>query len=136
MKKFQPFKRLNRADIVRAFAAPHLTRQQTLEIVKQYMSDSPVPPAWSQPGVRGVFGKGVARMWARHLRHRPTGCYRDSQSGRWLHPAIQTAFDLGTSPEAMKMAGVLGHLEAAVKLQNQPVLPVGMLIMIDEYHNR
>lgn len=98
-KQSRPSKRLERADIVAAFSGPHLTRRETMELVQRYMGSAPVPPAWTLASVRGVFGQRVARRWARHLRHRPAGVYRDPDSGRWLHPVVQTAYDFGVSPE-------------------------------------
>lgn len=127
MKKFRQINRLNRADLIKAFSGPLLTRQETMEIVNRYMGASPVPPAWSYASVRGVFGKHVARLWAKRLRHRPAGVYRDAETGRVLHPVTQTAYDFGTTPEAMR--------EAAARLAREPrPLPEGMLIVLDEFH--
>lgn len=118
--------RLTRADLVKAFSGPAIPRQQTMEIVAQYMGNSPVPPAWSYAGVRGTFGKKAARMWAKKLRHRMPGVYRDPKSGRWLHPVVQSVYDFGTTPE--KLRSMADMLKAA------PVDAPKSLVVFDEYH--
>lgn len=134
MKRIRPLKRLNRADIVRAFSAPDLTRSETMSAVKRYMGDSLVPPAWSHASVRGVFGNRLARLWARRLRSRPAGTYRDAQTGRWVHPVVQTAYDFGTTPAKMAaMSAGAAQSDAEVGAS-----PVGMgkkpLLILDEYN--
>ncbi len=82
MKKFRQIHRLTRADLIKAFSVPQLAHQETMGIVNRYMGTSPVPPAWLYSSVQRVFGKRVARLWAKRLRHRPAGVYRDADTGR------------------------------------------------------
>lgn len=98
---------VTRARLIRALSAPGRSRKAVLEIVARYMGDSPVPPAWTLAGIRGVFGSRVAHEWARHIRHLSPAAYR-SKDRRWLHPVVQTAYDFGTTPEAMKAAQAAG----------------------------
>ena len=90
--------RLTLTDVRKAFTVASISTSERDAIVAKYMGNSPVPPSWSYVSVRGTFGKKVARIWARKLRHRPAGVYRDSESGRWLHPAVQTTYDFGITP--------------------------------------
>jgi hypothetical protein len=78
-----------------------MTRRETMDVVSRYMGTSPVPPAWTYAGVLGTFGKRIARLWARHLRHRLPGVYRDPQTRRYLHPVVQTVYDFGLTPEQL-----------------------------------
>lgn len=94
---------VTRARLIRALSTPGRSRKDVLEVVTRYMGDSPVPPAWSLASIRGVFGRRVAREWARHLRHLSPGAYR-GKDRRWLHPVAQTAYDFGSTPEAMETA--------------------------------
>lgn len=122
-------KRLTRGDLVRAFSDPSFSRKQTMEIVTRYMGNSTVPPAWSYAGVLGTFGKKVARLWAKKLRHRSAGVYRDQESGRWLHPIVQTVYDFGTTPEKLR------DLMADVKLQPSAEIPKAPFhVFMDEYY--
>lgn len=108
-RKWNPLRmpaRLTRSDLVRAFSGPSITKEETKSIVNRYMGDSPVVPAWSYASVRGVFGIKAARIWARKLRHRRPGVYRDAESGRWLHPAVQTAYDFGKTPDTLNLVDV------------------------------
>lgn len=90
---------VSRALLIRAFTSPERTRQETMDIVARYMGSSPVPPSWGLEGVRGTFGKRVARAWARKVRHLTSAHYRDPGSGRVQFWVTQTAFDLGLTPQ-------------------------------------
>lgn len=96
---------VTRARLIRALSTPDRSRKDDLEIIARYMGDSPVPPVWSLASIRGVFGHRVAREWAKHIRHLSPAAYR-SKERRWLHPVVQTAYDFGTTPEAMKEAAL------------------------------
>lgn len=135
MKRLRQFKRLNRADIVKAFSSPALTRRETMDVVARYMGSSPVPPSWSYASVRGILGKRAAREWARHLRHRPAGVYRDAATGRLLHPSVQTAYDFGTTPEkvaALNDDTAFASGEARTLLDK---LVKEAPFILDEYHS-
>ncbi len=136
MKRTRPVKRLNRADIVQAFSAPDLTRSETMCAVKRYMGDSPVPPAWNHASVRGVFGTRLARLWARHMRSRAAGIYRDAETGRWLHPVVQTTYDFGTTQgeiAAMSAGAAPPDAEAGASSLG---MDKKQLLILDEYHPR
>ena len=47
---------VTRADLIKAFSFPGVPRSRTLELVKQYMGDAPLPPVWSKASVQGTFG--------------------------------------------------------------------------------
>jgi len=120
---------ITRAAVVRAFSGPGRSRAEVRSIVTRYIGDSPVPPLWSLASVRGTFGVRVARAWARHLRHLRSATYR-GENGRWLTPVVQTAYDFGTTPEALAatppMIGELMALAEKVRMssdtQRVPVL--------------
>jgi hypothetical protein len=94
--------KVTRAALIRAFSSPARSRTEVGEIVARYMGDSPVPPSWSIASVRGVFGRRIAREWARHIRHLQAASHR-GENGRWLHPLVQTAYDFGRTPEALRV---------------------------------
>lgn len=121
--------RLSRAALVKAFSAPGISRQQTMDIVTRYMGDSPIPPVWGYAGVRGTFGKRAARMWAKKLRHRESGVYRDHKSGRWIHPVIQSIHDFSTGLE-----GAAAKWKALQPKRYRPMGSEKVQIFMDEAH--
>lgn len=134
MKQMRQYKPLNRADVVKAFASPAMTRREVMDIVKRYMGNSPVPPSWTYASVRGTFGKRVARHWARHLRHRPPGSYRDAQTGIVLHSFVQTAYDFGTTPDKLAAMRESSQITAAEACAESSRLRKDLPFIIDEYH--
>lgn len=142
---------VTRAILVRAFSTPDRCRRDVVAIVAQYMGDSPVPPCWGRLGIRGTFGRDIERLWSRHIRGLHAASYRDRESGRFLTPVVQTAYDFGTTPEALRKSAelpsdissaenvghmILSDLMAMVKSTHSSgskadqVFPVFM----DEYH--
>jgi len=116
--------RVTRRALFRAFSSPARTHQQVKSLVDKYMADGAVPH-WSAAGVRGVFGRRIEREWARHLRHRP--------ATPGLH--VQTAYDFGTTPEALAgTAPVIGELAAIVGAKGSRIKAPTTLI-VDEYHH-
>jgi len=95
---------VTRRKLIRAFSTPDRTRAEVLSLLTEYMGNSPVPPAWGRLGVRGIFGRKVERLWARHIHGLRPAAYRDPESGRWLHPVTQTAYDFGSTPEELRKA--------------------------------
>lgn len=88
--------------LFRAFGTPERSRQEVKVIVDRYVGDSPVPPTWGRRGVRGTFGRKIERLWARHIRGLRQATYRDKDSGRFLTPVVQSAYDFGTTPEKLR----------------------------------
>lgn len=106
------------ADIRKAFSVRTITPEDRNKIVMRYMGDSPVPPAWTYAGVRGTFGNKIARVWARKLRHRPSGIYRD-HSGRWVHFVTQSIHDF----------------EKSMPKGGNPVTVDSSKFIVDEFHS-
>lgn len=94
---------VTRAILIRAFSTPDRPRTEVATIVSQYLGSSPVPPSWGRPGIRGIFGRKIERLWSRHIKGLRLATYREA--GRYLTPVVQTAYDFGTTPEELqKMA--------------------------------
>lgn len=130
-------KTVTRAALVRAFTSPGRSRSQTNAIVARYIGNNPVPPVWSLASVRGVFGTAVARSWAKKIRHLRLATYRDPETTRWLIPVVQTAYDFGTSPEALaSTAAVIGELEALFRAGKGPYgqSKAHVPFVADEFH--
>lgn len=119
-------KTVTRAMVVRAFTSPARSHRETMDIVSRYMGNSPVPPSWGIGGVRGTFGKAIARAWAKKIRHlRPAYCF-DPKTKRAITPVVQSVYDLGASPEALSRA-------RATTLEDAPQTP-GVPFVLDEFH--
>lgn len=108
--------RVSRRTLLRVFAAPGRTNDEVKRAVARYMNfrDDGAIPHWSAVSVRGVFGKRIARKWARYLRHRP------ATPGLF----VQTAYDLGTTPEALVEREPLptGEMAPSMKAQSGETL--------------
>jgi hypothetical protein len=98
---------VTRKALVRAFTSHGRSHKEVMDLVAQYMGDSPVPPCWSLASVQGTFGKLIARRWARYIRGLRPASYK--HAGRWLFSQVQTSYDFGMSPD-----------ELAARLANQP----------------
>lgn len=130
-------KTVTRAALVRTFASPGRSRSETTAIVSRYMGNNPVPPAWSLASVRGVFGNAIARAWAKKIRHLRLATFRDPETMRWLTPVVQTAYDFGTTPEALaNIAPVIGELEALLLTGKGPygLSEAHYPFVVDEFH--
>jgi len=107
---------VTRAALFRAFASPSRSRTETVAIVAEFMSSSPVPPAWNLASVRQVFGSSIARAWAKHIRHLQPACYLHGDTGRIVTPCVQTAYDFDTVPDELgKPPTVIGELTAMLR---------------------
>nr|CUV17018.1 protein of unknown function [Ralstonia solanacearum] len=114
---------VTRAAVVRVFTSPGRSRRETMDIVSRYMGDCPVPPAWGLGGVRGTFGKAVARAWAKRLRHLHVAHYRDPQTQRAITPVVQSIQDLMISPRTRPHARAPEHaIEPARQDQPAPII--------------
>ncbi len=108
---------LTRRALIKALSKPGRSRSDVSAIVDRFIGKSPVPPSWSLRGVRATFGRGVAREWARHLRHRTAG--RDPQVRGRLH-VVQTIADLGATTDSSEAV--------------QPRDAGGLFMPIDEFN--
>ena len=109
----------SRRALLRAFSAPGRARAEVHDVVTRFMGDSPVPPAWTLVGVRGVFGRRIAREWARHLRHRVSGFEPGVRGRQWR---VQTVYDFGVEPgevcsQTFEPSGVPADDYAALRLK-------------------
>lgn len=128
-------KTVTRAALISAFSSHKRSRRETAEIVRKYMGDNPVPPAWSLASVRGTFGPDIARAWAKKIRHLNSASFRDPSTGHWLTPVAQTAYDFGATPQAQSATPVtLGELSALLKSGRGPYSNTGhnLPLIIDE----
>lgn len=121
-------KMVTRAAVVRAFTSPGRSRRETMDIVSRYMGDCPVPPSWSLGGVRGTFGKAIARAWAKKIRHLRVAHYHEQQSRRAIIPVVQSIHDLENSPKALSRARAMADApEPTPPGQRAP-------FVVDEFH--
>jgi hypothetical protein len=91
--RFTRLNQVTRADLLKLFSLPGATRAETRELVRRYIGDAPVPPAWSRAGVEGTFGRVIASRWARHVQHRPSG-YVSGANARGSQWVVQTMHDI------------------------------------------
>ena len=98
----------SRNQVESVFSNGRLSKEELKAIVDKYMGDSPVPPRWTASGVKGEFGRKIFRLWSRKLKNRHHAAYRSEESGRWLHPAVQSIhdFDASTIDRAKEIYGL------------------------------
>lgn len=119
---------VSRAALIRAFSTPDRSHHEVLDIVARYIGDNIVPPSWGMLGVRGIFGKQIAKLWARRIKPMKVAAYKDEQSGRWLTPVVQTAYELGTTPEAMR------EMSQSKPASNLKMVEPSNLLILDEFY--
>mgnify|MGYP000164546801 CR=1 FL=1 len=114
---------VTRAAVVRAFTSPGRSRRETMDIVSRYVGDFQVPPAWGLGGVRGTFGKAIARAWARKVRHLRVAQYFDPQTQRAITPVVQSIQDLEILHRTRPHARAIDHaLESVPQDQSAPFI--------------